>query len=115
VTDRQLAGLAVAVAALVPQAVLARTPTVCLFRRATGRPCPSCGLTRSWNATTRLQMRRAFAIHPFGPPTLAVAALFALAPPGALARPELRSQRFLAAVGAAWIATWFVRLVRAGR
>ena len=111
-TDRQLAGLAVVAAALVPQAALGRTPTVCLFRRVTGRPCPSCGLTRSWNATTRLQMRRAFEIHPFGPPTFIVAALVAIAPPGVLSRRELRSPRFLGAIGAAWIATWLLRLRR---
>jgi hypothetical protein len=42
-------------------------PVVCLFRRVTGLPCPSCGLTRSFCAMSHGDLRSAGAYHPLGP------------------------------------------------
>ncbi|MDD2955721.1 MAG: DUF2752 domain-containing protein [Oscillospiraceae bacterium] len=39
-------------------------PTGCLFKRLTGVPCPSCGMTRAWFAVLRLDLAGAFALHP---------------------------------------------------
>ncbi len=39
----------------------------CLFRACTRLPCPSCGLTTSFAHAARFQLRRAAAVHPFGP------------------------------------------------
>ncbi len=42
-------------------------PTICQFRRLTGRPCPGCGLTRSFTAMGSGDLTQAFLQHPFGP------------------------------------------------
>lgn len=39
----------------------------CLFKRMTGLPCPSCGLTRAFHAASRLDISRAFTCHVLGP------------------------------------------------
>ena len=38
----------------------------CIFRQLTGLPCPSCGMTTSVAFMARLEVGRAFLIHPFG-------------------------------------------------
>ena len=53
-------------------------PVLCAFRRATGRPCPGCGLTRSFMAMGGGDVSGAFLHHPFGP-LLFLGALLALA------------------------------------
>ena len=111
-SERVLAALAIGVAVLAPSRLLRATPTVCLVRRLTGRPCPACGLSRSWNAAARLDLHRAQRLHPFGPATLAAALAFVVAPK-ALDRPQLRSAGVLAPLAAAWLGTWLVRLRRA--
>lgn len=81
------AGLAAAVAAaflLSPEA-MGRGPTVCAFRRATGVPCPGCGLTRSWVLAAHGRLPSAFGEHAFGPPTLAAAAFILSRGPSGLA------------------------------
>ena len=41
--------------------------TTCLLRRATGLPCATCGMTRSFCAIGRGDLGAAFAQHPLGP------------------------------------------------
>jgi hypothetical protein len=112
VTTRRLAALAVSAAVLAPPRLLRATPTICLFRRLTGRPCPSCGLTRSWNAAARLDLRRAHRLHPLGPATLVGAGLFAAAPDLVLDQPWLRSPRVVGALVAGWLIVWLARVRR---
>jgi Protein of unknown function (DUF2752) len=113
VTVRQLSVAAIAVAAIVPPAWLEDSPTICLFRRITGRPCPSCGLTRSWSATAHGRLRNALAHHPFGPLTFLAAVAIALHGSRALDRPELRDPRVATVLGSLWLVTWLGRLLRA--
>ena len=41
--------------------------TLCLLRRTTGLPCPTCGMTRSFCAMSRGEVGDAFQKHPLGP------------------------------------------------
>lgn len=114
-TVRRLSAAAIAIAALVPPARLEGMPTTCLFRRVTGRPCPSCGLTRSWNATAHGRLRTALAHHPFGPLTFFAALVIVLRGPQALDRAELRDPRVATVLGSLWLLTWLSRLLRGGQ
>ncbi|MFL5724720.1 MAG: DUF2752 domain-containing protein [Chloroflexota bacterium] len=86
-------------------------PTLCPFRLATGRPCPTCGMTRSWSAATRLDVRESLAWHPLGIPTVVGAVIFAtgFAPAGV---DDSAARRWAFAAAAMWIAIFAVRLVR---
>ena len=42
-------------------------PEMCAFQAATGLPCPTCGITRSFAATAHGQLGLAFHYHAFGP------------------------------------------------
>jgi hypothetical protein len=52
--------------------------TTCLLRRATGLPCATCGMTRSFCAMGRGRVGAAFAYHPLGPVLYAFFALVML-------------------------------------
>ncbi len=65
---------ALALAILAPRRLMEQGPPLCLISRVIGRPCPACGLSRSWAATADLDFRRAFALHPLGPVTFGLAA-----------------------------------------
>jgi hypothetical protein len=69
---RTLAGAYALFAAVAP---LARVPSLCPFRWATGLRCPLCGLTHATRALTRGDIGDALALHPFAPLLWAVAAL----------------------------------------
>lgn len=43
-----------------PTRWLASAPTVCLFRRVTGRPCPGCGMTRALSRLAHGDLRGAW-------------------------------------------------------
>jgi len=43
---------------------LNRLPSTCVFYHVTGRPCPTCGITRSIIALTHLDFGSAIAFHP---------------------------------------------------
>lgn len=101
-------------ALLIPARALRAGPTMCIVRRVTGRPCPSCGLTRSWQATTHLRLGEGFAHHPMGPLAAAAAAWIAI-DDDAEARLASLDRRIPVALGAAWFATWLWRLSRQPR
>lgn len=53
-------------------------PVACAFMRATGTPCPGCGLTRSWVALGRGNLGDSLAFHRFGWLVMAYVGLQAL-------------------------------------
>jgi hypothetical protein len=48
------------------------TFTICLFKNLTGFPCPGCGLTHSFCALGKGEIREAFAFNLMGPPLFLV-------------------------------------------
>lgn len=66
-----LLGAAVLLGALAPPRLWAGIPTFCPILRLTGRPCPTCGLTRSWSALLHGDLSGALAWHALGPLLLA--------------------------------------------
>jgi len=50
---------------------LDRLPNLCLWKAATGIPCPFCGLSHSVAALSHGQPGLAFHLNPFGPPLYA--------------------------------------------
>ncbi len=57
----------IAVAAILAVAVVFSDVELCVFRRVTGLPCPSCGMTRSYLALFSGDIGRAFFMHPLFP------------------------------------------------
>ena len=92
--------------------------SVCLFRQATGLPCPTCGMTRSFGAIGRGAVGEAFRRHPLGPVVFLLLAVVGIRSAGIFltgrrwlvgtARVLVGSLPFL--VGAALV-VWVVRLV----
>ena len=113
-TDTRLATAAlagVALAVLMPERFVRDGPPLCPVRRITGRPCPACGITRSWNAAARLKLGDSVRFHPFGMPALAATLLVgwrARSGRQVHIRPEV-----VGAAGVAWLGVWLVRLRRA--
>jgi Protein of unknown function (DUF2752) len=115
---RWVAAGALAASALVPTDLLRATPRFCAFRAITGRPCPSCGMTRSWNAMGHGEFREAAGFHLMGPITfVAAAGLVAVGDQRAIRLLEERSwaRASLGAFGAAWVVAWLWQLARGGR
>lgn len=93
---------------------------VCVVRRATGLPCPGCGLTRSFCAIAKGQVERGFAFHWLGPALFLVAGVYWVRGAallagwrGAVARFDetVIRWRLPIAMIAALIVTWVLRLV----
>lgn len=59
--------LAAVVAARIPRKSLATSPPLCWSVVLLGRECPGCGLTRSFAAIGRGDVREANALNPLGP------------------------------------------------
>ncbi|HET7169467.1 MAG TPA: DUF2752 domain-containing protein [Candidatus Limnocylindrales bacterium] len=113
-TTRDGARLLLLAVAALPEAAVGDGPVICPFRRISGRPCPACGLTRSWRAALRLHGRDSVRHHPLGWLALAAAAWFALDD-----RADIRlgraDRRALSALGGVWLAVWLTRLSRPAR
>lgn len=60
--------LLLGLAAATPVSRVDDGPVLCPVRRATGRPCPGCGLSRSLVRLLHGELRRSAAAHPLGPP-----------------------------------------------
>ena len=108
---RPIAALALLAAVLAPDRAVHDGPILCGFRRLTGRPCPSCGLTRSWQAAGHGRFGDAVRYHPFGPLTMAAVAWLAM---DRQAEPRLArmSPRVRDVVVLGWLVTWAWRLSR---
>ena len=109
---RALASAALVGAALLPDRAVRDGPVLCLFRRVTGVPCPSCGLTRSWQAAGHGRVRDAVRSHPLGPLTMAVAAWLAIDGRAERRLAENTSSAWTTAAVVGWFATWLWRLSR---
>jgi len=51
------------------------TPSICLLKRLTGVPCPTCGMTRSFCCLGRGEVVEAVRFHPLGPVLYALLAV----------------------------------------
>jgi hypothetical protein len=96
---------------------------VCPFRKATGLPCPGCGLTRSFCAVAKGHLERAFEFHALGPALFVVLLVYLVRGGALVAGAESAVARFDAAVRrwrllrigtVALLAVWIVELVRLG-
>jgi hypothetical protein len=92
---------------------------ICLLRRATGLPCPGCGLTRSFCAIAKGQVDRSFHFHALGPVLFAMACVYwlrGIAAVSGLAGPVDRFDGFVARyrigviVVVAMLVAWIVKL-----
>ena len=108
---RAVAAILVAGAVILPRSVVRGSPVICPFRRLTGLPCPSCGLSRSWQAAAHLRLRDSLGYHPLGAATLLGAVAIALDEWNRVPRVTERRDVQLSA-GALWIAAWLWRLRR---
>ena len=44
----------------IPTAWLERSPSICVIRRVTGRPCPGCGMTRAVSSVMHGHFRQGY-------------------------------------------------------
>jgi hypothetical protein len=109
---RTLASAALAGAALLPDRTVQVGPILCPFRRITGVPCPSCGLTRSWQAAGHGRLREAVRAHPLGPLTMVAAAWLAVDGRAERRLAGQSSSAWTTAAIVGWFATWLWRLSR---
>ncbi|MBI2343916.1 MAG: DUF2752 domain-containing protein [Deltaproteobacteria bacterium] len=92
---------------------------LCLFHRALGIPCPSCGLTTSLATLLQGDWQNAWAIHPFGPllalclATIGCAALFGLCRPFRWSRVLRKPWSLRIVVGGTvcYVGVWMARLL----
>lgn len=110
-----LARIAIAGALIVPPAMVSAGPTLCPFRLATGRPCPTCGMTRSWSSFAHLRLRDSLSFHPLGPLTFIGASWVAIGGGRGRTPAVLRSTPVVGAIVAVWLAVWLRRLTGASR
>src|SRR3954469_3961 len=108
---RRAARVGVVAALLAAVQVVEHGPVLCPFRRATGQPCPSCGLTRSWTAVAHGRLRQGFGFHPLGPTAFAAAAGLLLVPTRWLESLPPYPASVLPAFAISWVGVWLGRLV----
>jgi len=92
------------------------TSCPCIFRVFTGIPCPTCGMTTSFAHMTRLEVKDAFVVQPFGALLCFCAAVLApvgavLALSGAGPRPRVPSEWILGPVLVLLIAGWIYKVL----
>jgi hypothetical protein len=114
---RRFAGAAILIAWLIPAGRLDRGPVLCPFRRLTGLPCPTCGLSRSWSAILHGRLGDSMAFHPLGPLTVIGAAAFAAGLDERVPwlKRRLESREVAGSIVAGWVAVWLVRMRAARR
>ena len=110
--DQKLAVAIILAAWRMPARLLSDTTTICPFRRATGLPCPTCGMTRSWHAAMGGRLRDSVAYHPLGIPALAAVLLVAAGRWRPDGHDAPASGRLVVASGI-WLAVWLRRLAAA--
>jgi hypothetical protein len=106
---RWLVAGALTMSVVVPTAFVRSGPRLCAFHALTGRSCPSCGMTRSWNAMGHGELRDAIGYHALGPATFIAAAAVVAAGDGRAVRllePDARMRPILAALAAVWVGAW---------
>jgi hypothetical protein len=108
---RRAATLALLGSVMLPDRVIHDGPVLCPFRRLTGRPCPTCGLTRSWQAIGHGRLMDGIRQHPLGPLTM-LGALWLALDERAERRLEPTIRRSSVAVAVGWVATWLWRVSR---
>jgi len=108
---QRLARAGVTAALLAPPDLVENGPVLCIFRRATGQPCPSCGLTRSWTATAHGRLDDGFRMHPLGPIAFLGAVLLALTPRHWLERAPAYPWALMPAFVSVWVGVWLIRLL----
>jgi hypothetical protein len=108
---QRLARAGVTAALLAPPDLVEHGPVLCVFRRTTGQPCPSCGLTRSWTAVAHGRVSDGFRMHPLGPLAFVGAVLLALTPRHWLERVPPYPSAVMPAFVSVWVGVWLVRLL----
>ena len=92
---------------------------VCAVRRATGLPCPGCGLTRSFCAMAKGELTRAGQFHALGPAMFTFASVYWLRSIALLAGWKDAVARYDAGMmrwkvphvfGAVFLLAWFVKI-----
>ncbi len=92
---------------------------ICAVRRATGLPCPGCGLTRSFCAMAKGEVTRAGQFHALGPAMFTFASVYWLRSIALLAGWKDAVARYDAGMmrwkvphvfGAVFLLAWFVKL-----
>ena len=73
-----IAAVPAAVAVYAFPRALTHGPVLCPFRRITGHPCPTCGMTRSAVAFLHGDLSASFHAHPFGPLVFLIAIAWAV-------------------------------------
>jgi len=105
-------------------------PLACAFRRSTGLPCPTCGLTRSIVLALHGDVAAAWHVMPAGPILVLGALSFAAASlgyaalaPGCRQASRILARRWIARAGLAygaaavvlWLGGWSLRFLNAWR